>query len=139
MIEKALSIEPENGAYLDSLGWAYYKLADEDDGEKITLALQKLNKASEYAEDPEIMGHIGDVYYSLGYWERAQGQWEAALKLWEESAAEASPLLKHKTVREIKARKVVQNKLEKLQSLKMVESSMERLRIREKELLVITF
>ena len=108
LIEKALSIEPENGAYLDSLGWAYYKLAD--DGDKITLALQKLNKASEYAEDPEIMGHIGDVYYSLGYWERAQGQWEMALKLWEKSAAEASPLLKHKTVREIKARKVVQEK-----------------------------
>ncbi len=132
LIEKALSIEPENGAYLDSLGWAYYKLADEDNGEKITLALQKLNKASEYAEDPEIMGHIGDVYYSLGYWERAQGQWEAALKLWEESTAEASPLLKHKTAREIKVRKVVQNKLEKLQYLRMVESSMERLKSGER-------
>jgi tetratricopeptide (TPR) repeat protein len=132
LIEKALSIEPENGAYLDSLGWAYYKLADEDDGEKITLALQKLKKASEYAEDPEIMGHTGDVYYSLGYWERAQGQWEAALKLWEEFAAEASPLSKHQTAREIKARKVVQNKLEKLQYLKMVESSMERLKSEER-------
>jgi tetratricopeptide (TPR) repeat protein len=132
LIEKALSIEPENGAYLDSLGWAYYKLADEDDDEKITLALQKLNKASEYAEDPEIMGHIGDVYYSLGYWERAQGQWEVALKLWEESTAEVSPLLKHKTAREIKAREVIQNKLEKLQHLKMVESSMERLKSGER-------
>ena len=132
LIEKALSVEPENGAYLDSLGWAYYKLADEDDDEKITLALQKLNKASEYAEDPEIMGHIGDVYYSLGYWERAQGQWEVALKLWEKSTAEASPLLKHKTAREIKARKVIQNKLEKLQHLMMVESTMERLKSGER-------
>ena len=132
LIEKALSIEPENGAYLDSLGWAYYKLANEDDGEKITLALQKLNKASEYAEDPEIMGHIGDVCYSLGYWERAQGQWEVALKLWEKSAAEASPLLKHKTAREVRVRKVVRDKLEKLQQLMMVESSMERLKSDER-------
>ncbi len=62
----------------------------------------------------------------------AQGQWEASLKLWEDSVAEASPLLKHKTAREIKARKVVQDKLEKLRYLKMVESSMERLKSEER-------
>lgn len=127
LIEKALSIEPENGAYLDSLGWAYYKLAEEEDGGKIMLALQKLIEASKFAEDPEIMGHIGDVYYSLGFWERAQIQWETALKLWEKSVSEASPHLKHKTARELKAGKVVQNKLEKLQYLKMVENSTEKL------------
>jgi len=32
LIKKALSDNPENAAYLDSLGWAYYKLAKEDDG-----------------------------------------------------------------------------------------------------------
>ena len=82
LIKKALSVNPENAAYLDSLGWAYYKLAKEDD-EKIMLALQKLIEASNYAEDPEIMGHLGDVYYSLGFWEKAQSQWENALNLWE--------------------------------------------------------
>jgi hypothetical protein len=55
-----------------------------------------------------------------------------ALKLWEESTAEASPLLKHKTAREIKAREVLQNKLEKLQHLMMVESTMERLKSGER-------
>ena len=132
LIEKALSIEPENGAYLDSLGWAYYKLAEEEDGGKIMLALQKLIEASKFAEDPEIMGHIGDVYYSLGFWERAQIQWETALKSWEKSASEVSPHLKHKTARELKARKVVQNKLEKLQYLKMVENSTEKLKSGER-------
>jgi tetratricopeptide (TPR) repeat protein len=126
LIKKALSVNPENAAYLDSLGWAYYKLAKEDD-EKIMLALQKLIEASNYAEDPEIMGHIGDVYYSLGFWEKAQGQWENALSFWEKSEAEIPPHLKYETVRELKAKKVIQNKLDKIQCLKMVENSKEKL------------
>jgi tetratricopeptide (TPR) repeat protein len=126
LIKKALSVNPENAAYLDSLGWAYYKLAKEDD-EKIMLALQKLIEASNYAEDPEIMGHIGDVYYSLGFWEKAQGQWKNALSFWEKSEAEIPPHLKFETVRELKAKKVIQNKLDKIQCLKMVENSKEKL------------
>lgn len=126
LIEKALSVNPENAAYLDSLGWAYYKLAKEDDG-KIMLALQKLIEASNYAEDPEIRGHIGDVYYSLGYWEKAQSQWESALDLWEKSAAELPPHFKYETARELKAKKAILNKLEKIQYLKMVENSRKEL------------
>jgi tetratricopeptide (TPR) repeat protein len=127
LIEKAISIKPENGAYLDSLGWAYYKLAEEDDGEQIMLALQKLIEASNYAKDPEIMCHIGDVYYSLGIWEKAQGQWEMALKLWEKSMAEAPPYQKYQTARELKAKKGIQDKLDKIQYLKMVENSKKKL------------
>ncbi len=131
LIKKALSVNPENAAYLDSLGWAYYKLAKEDDG-KITLALQKLIEASNHAEDPEIMGHIGDVYYSLGFWEKAQSQWENALDLWEKSAAEVHPHLRYETAREIKAKKVIQNKLDKIQCLKMVENSKEKIKAGER-------
>ena len=127
LIKKALSVNPENAAYLDSLGWAYYKLAKEDD-EKIMLALQKLIEASNYAEDPEIMGHLGDVYYSLGFWEKAQSQWENALNLWEKLAAEEPPYLKHETVRESKSKKVIQNRLDKIQCLKMVENSKKMLK-----------
>jgi len=122
LIKKALSVDPENAAYLDSLGWAYYKLAKEDD-EKIMLALQKLIEASNYAEDPEIVGHIGDVYYSLGFWEKAQSRWENALELWDKSVEEGSQHLTHETVRELKAKRVIQKKLEKIQYLKMVENS----------------
>jgi tetratricopeptide (TPR) repeat protein len=113
------------------LGWAYYKLAKEDD-EKIMLALQKLIEASNYAEDPEIMGHLGDVYYSLGFWEKAQSQWENALDLWEKSAAEEPPHLKHETARESKSKKVIQNKLDKIQCLKMVENSKKMLKSGER-------
>jgi len=125
LIKKALSASPENAAYLDSLGWAYYKLAKEDDG-KIKLALQKLIEASSYAEDPEIMGHLGDVYYSLGSWEEAQRQWEGALGLWNKSVEEVPSYLKYETARELKAKKIIQNKLNKIRCLKMVESSKEK-------------
>ena len=126
LIKKALSINPENAAYLDSLGWAYYKLAKKDDG-NLELALQKLIEASNYAEDPEIMGHLGDVYYSLGSWEEAQQQWENALGLWDKSAEEVPSHSKYETARELKAKKIIQNKLSKIRCLKMVESSKEKM------------
>jgi len=126
LIEKALSISPENAAYLDSLGWAYYKLAKGDD-EKMAFALQKLIEASGFAEDPEIMGHLGDVYYSLGYWEKAQNQWENALVLWEASEAEVPSQFKHETGRELKARKAIEDRLEKIKCLKVVENSGQRI------------
>jgi tetratricopeptide (TPR) repeat protein len=127
LIRKALSVNPENAAYLDSLGWAYYKLAKEDDG-KMALALQKLIEASSYAEDPEIMSHIGDVYYSLGYWEKAQSQWESALNLWGKSEAEVPQHFKYETARELKAKKTIRNRLDKIQCLKIVENSKKELK-----------
>ncbi len=132
MIEKAVNIKPENAAYLDSLGWAYYKLAKEDDGEQIMQALQKLIEASSYAEDPEIMCHIGDVYYSLGIWEKAQHQWEMALKLWCDSIAEVPSHQKRQTDRELKTQKGIQNKLDKIRYLKMVENSEKKMESAER-------
>ncbi len=88
--------------------------------------MQKLIEASNYAEDPEIMGHLGDVYYSLGSWEEAQQQWENALGLWDKSAEEVPSHSKYETARELKAKKIIQNKLSKIRCLKMVESSKEK-------------
>jgi tetratricopeptide (TPR) repeat protein len=128
LIQKALSLEPQNGAYLDSLGWAYYKLATEGDSKKIMIALQKLVEASKYAEDPEIVEHIGDVYYSLGFWEEAQKRWETALRQWEKITKSFPSHLMHKTARELKAVEIIQKKLEKLQDLEVMESLVEKLK-----------
>ncbi len=81
LIKKALIAEPENGAYIDSLGWAYFKKAISDDkDELIELALENLIKASKLADDPEIQEHTGDVYYSLGDWDKANYEWNKALE-----------------------------------------------------------
>ena len=42
MIKKAVDLDPANGAYLDSLGWAYFKLG------KYDLAEDNLIKASQH-------------------------------------------------------------------------------------------
>ncbi len=81
MIQKAVTQEPSNGAYLDSLGWAYYKQ------NKLTEAEESLRKASERQKhDPTILGHLGDVYAKLGqsdqaviYWQRALAEWQKAV------------------------------------------------------------
>ena len=75
LVEKALEIEPSNGAYLDTLGWVYFKKGQNDE------ALRYLNNASVFMEDAEIFDHIGDVYYDKGEFQEAKKNWEKALKL----------------------------------------------------------
>lgn len=81
MIQRAVTQEPSNGAYLDSLGWAYYKQ------NKLTEAEENLRKASErQGHDPTILGHLGDVYAKMGQPERAATYWERALTEWQKAS-----------------------------------------------------
>jgi tetratricopeptide (TPR) repeat protein len=80
LIETALEAQPDNGAYMDSLGWVYYKQATERiDDERLDLAIDKLIEAVNTSPDPEIYKHIGEIYYSLGRWEEARKYWEEAV------------------------------------------------------------
>ncbi len=77
LIERALKQEPNNGAYLDSLGWAYYKQ------NKLPEAEENLHKAIDrQGNDPTILSHLGDVYLKLGQNERAAETFELALSEW---------------------------------------------------------
>jgi tetratricopeptide (TPR) repeat protein len=76
LIEKALEIEPDNPAYLDSLGWGFFKRGKYKD------ALEQLLKAVERgAEDAEIYEHLGDTYQRLKQYKEAISNWEKALQL----------------------------------------------------------
>ena len=75
LIDRALVISPNNGAYLDSLGWVYYKQ------EKYEQALKVFKKASGLLKDPVIYEHLGDVYYKLNYVEDALKYWQLSLDL----------------------------------------------------------
>src|SRR5271154_898489 len=80
MIQKAVAQEPSNGAYLDSLGWVYYKQ------NKLTEAEEALRKATEReGHDPTILGHLGDVYAKPGQTDRAAQYWERALSEWQKA------------------------------------------------------
>ena len=76
-IKKAVELEPANGAYLDSLGWAYYKLG------KYDLAEENLSKAVQHTpNDPTVQDHLGDVYQKTGRLRQAAAHWERALSEW---------------------------------------------------------
>jgi tetratricopeptide (TPR) repeat protein len=80
LVQRALREEPFNGAYLDSLGWIYYKQNKLDDAEST------LRKALERdAHDPTIHSHLGDVYAKLGRAEKATAEWEKSLSEWRRS------------------------------------------------------
>ncbi len=76
-IKKAVELEPNNGAYLDSLGWAYLKM------NRLDLAEPHLEKAARLvSNDPTIHEHLGHLYLQLGKKVLAQEEWERALKEW---------------------------------------------------------
>ena len=75
LIKKALGLDPENGAYLDSLGWYYFKKGD------LKEALSQLEKAASFLNDPVIYEHLGDVFIKLGNRQGARLNWEKSLKL----------------------------------------------------------
>ncbi|MGD0337100.1 MAG: tetratricopeptide repeat protein [Candidatus Omnitrophota bacterium] len=75
MIRKALEIEPNNGAYVDSLGWLYFKKS------KFQDALKYLEKASTLLVDQDIYDHLGDVYLKLNNRDKAKLNWEESLKV----------------------------------------------------------
>jgi tetratricopeptide (TPR) repeat protein len=76
-IKQALTFEPNNGAYLDSLGWAYFKLG------KYDLAEENLNKAAVHmGSDPTVQEHLGDLYQKTGRLKLAAAYWDRAVQEW---------------------------------------------------------
>ena len=76
-IKLAVSLDPTNGAYLDSLGWAYFKLG------KYDLAEESLNKASlRMGSDPTVQDHLGDLFQKTGRLKLAAAHWERAVEEW---------------------------------------------------------
>ncbi|HLX46184.1 MAG TPA: tetratricopeptide repeat protein [Bryobacteraceae bacterium] len=81
MIQKAVDQDPNNGAYLDSLGWVYLKLG------RLPEAETNLRKAIEFTpRDATVHDHLGDVLLKESKVKEAVAQWEVSLKEWNASA-----------------------------------------------------
>ncbi|MGB6431206.1 MAG: tetratricopeptide repeat protein, partial [Candidatus Acidiferrales bacterium] len=77
LIQRALAEDPNNPAYLDSLGWAYYKQ------NKLPDAEQWLRKALSFdGNDPTILLHMGDVYAKSGQTDLAVAEYQKSLDEW---------------------------------------------------------
>ena len=84
MLTKAVTLEPGNGAYLDSLGWAYFRQG------KLDLAEKRLNEAAQILpRDATVHEHLGDVLAKRGDTNRALSLYRVALTLDPESKDEA--------------------------------------------------
>ena len=76
LIRKAVKLKPDDGYFVDSLGWAYYRLG------KFEKAVEQLERAVELRpDDPVINDHLGDAYWRVGRKLEAKFQWSQALSL----------------------------------------------------------
>ncbi|CAM2008554.1 Tetratricopeptide repeat protein [Acanthopleuribacter pedis] len=76
LIQRALDAAPENGAYLDSLGWVLYRQG------RYQQARDVLERALEIEpNDPEKLAHLGDVLAALGLYREAKACWSKAMDL----------------------------------------------------------
>jgi tetratricopeptide (TPR) repeat protein len=74
LLQKALTIDPDNGSYLDSLGWAYFKQ------DKLDLAENNLHRAADQLKtNSVIQDHHGDVLFKMGRLDEAIAAWTRAL------------------------------------------------------------
>ena len=79
MLETVVSTDPINGAYLDSLGWVYFRLRQLD------LAEQFLERAVIFSpKDPTLHEHLGDLYLLTGRVAEARASYVRSLELAEE-------------------------------------------------------
>ena len=77
LIKRALEDDPNNAAFQDSLGWAYFKQ------NKLDEAQELLHKAAtRESHDPTILSHLGDVYAKMGKDSLAEAQWQKSLDEW---------------------------------------------------------
>lgn len=102
MISRALEIDPQNGAYLDSLGWVLYRQ------NRLEQAEDNLRRALELIKgDPTVHDHLGDVYLKEGKVREAITQWQTSLSEWEKTPqADADPLDVAKVTKKLESARV---------------------------------
>lgn len=81
LIGRALALEPDDPAIIDSMGWVQFKRGHVEE------ALALLRKAHERFPDAEVAAHLGEVLWTLGQRDEARSVWDAALRTSPDHAA----------------------------------------------------
>ena len=93
MIGRALQFDPNNGAYLDTLGWIHFRKGKfEDAVTELLRAAQNLTRP-----DPIVFEHIGDAYSKLNRVPQALDFWQKAIALSPDNKLLAEKIEKTKT------------------------------------------
>ncbi len=75
LIEKALSIKPNEAAFIDSMGWVLYRLKNYEE------AATYLRRALDLFPNDEVAAHLGEVLWALGQQVEASDIWQKALEM----------------------------------------------------------
>ncbi len=75
LAENAVSLQPENAAYLDTIGWVYFKLEEYENAREYIERSVNTGEAG-----PEVFEHLGDVNEALGDFDEAIKWWNKALE-----------------------------------------------------------
>lgn len=76
MLERAVRQRPNDGAIVDSLAWAHYRLGE------YNRAVELLERAvALQSTDWTVNDHLGDAYWRVGRKQEARFQWQRALTL----------------------------------------------------------
>jgi tetratricopeptide (TPR) repeat protein len=76
MLEKALSKEPENGAFLDSYAWIFYQSGKIDSAYSVMM-----NAVKKIDDDPVVFSHLGDILYKKKAYKEAIEAYNKSLEL----------------------------------------------------------
>ena len=102
MLQKAVRYDPQNGAYLDSLAWVYFRQGNyalAEDTERKAVLRQP--------SDPSILAHMGEIYAKNGKLSLAVTEWERAVSQYATSLPpEADPGDVGKTQRDLETARV---------------------------------
>ncbi|MBT9568920.1 MAG: tetratricopeptide repeat protein [Thiobacillus sp.] len=75
LLDKALSLAPDDPFILDSVGWAQYRAGN------LARAQEYLERAFKVRADPEIAAHLGEVLWARGQRDEAGRLWQASLQV----------------------------------------------------------
>jgi tetratricopeptide (TPR) repeat protein len=83
LAQRAVALEPDNGAYVDSLGFTCYRLGRHEEARGYLERAVRLDPS-----DPSIHEHLADVYVALHRNEQAREAYRRALELGSDTADE---------------------------------------------------
>jgi len=83
LVRQAVALEPDNGAYIDSLGWAHYQLGQYDEARGYLERAAKI-----VGDDAIVFEHLGDLYRALDEVQDAREAYERSLDLDGENASQ---------------------------------------------------
>ena len=101
LIQQAVALEPDNGAFRDSLGWALHKLGRDSEAlPELRRAVFLLDKEADREpedrqDDAVVYDHLADVLLVLNHPAEAVVQWQRALKIDPTNKSIAAKLATH--------------------------------------------